>query len=102
MQRPCEVCTGLTKIGSPLPDSTRNKTRRVLVGDRIVMLCDAHTKELRERAVNDVSDLVTAFREPGGRRALVGRRSPLDRRVFPARPEGRRCSAGRRHDDVLD
>jgi hypothetical protein len=52
---------------------------------------DADTKSL------DV--LRELFQEPEGRRSFVDRRSPLDRRLFPPRPEGRRASAGRRSED---
>lgn len=99
MSRPCEVCESLAK-SIPVPEP--KKVRRVLVGDRIVALCDAHADQLRRSGMNDVEGLRELFVETGGRRSLVGRRSPLDRRVFPPRPEGRRRSAGRRHDDARD
>jgi hypothetical protein len=101
MLRPCEVCTGLHKVGV-ITDAESKKTRirRVLVGDRIVALCDAHAEQLKESRAGASDELRAFFMEPGGRRSLVGRRSPLDRRVFPARPEGRRRSDGRRRDDA--
>jgi len=102
MQRPCEVCSGLSKIGSASEDTSPRKTRRVLVGERIVTLCEAHAREVREQAIENIDGLRAHFPEPGGRRSLVGRRSPLDRRIFPARPEGRRRGEGRRHDDLAE
>jgi hypothetical protein len=101
MQRPCEVCTGLANIGIE-PARSRKKIRRVLVGDRIVALCDDHAEAARSLGFNEPDELRSHFMEPGGRRSLVGRRSPLDRRVFPVRPEGRRRSTGRRRHDVSD
>lgn len=102
MRRPCEVCAGLEKVGVVPRDKTHVKIRSVLVGRRIVSLCDAHARELRASGADDVEQLAALFSEPGGRRSLIGRRAPLDRRVFPPRPEGRRCSAGRRHDDAAE
>jgi hypothetical protein len=74
----------------------------VLIGDRIVALCAQHSDQLRRSGAGDVDGLQQVFPEPDGRRSLVGRRAPLDRRVFPPRPEGRRCSDGRRHDDARE
>jgi hypothetical protein len=102
MQRPCEVCSGLSKIGSQSESASSRKTRRVLVGERIVTLCDVHAREVRERAIESIDDLREHFPEPGGRRSLIGRRAPLDRRIFPPRPEGRRHGEGRRHDDHVE
>jgi hypothetical protein len=48
----------------------------------------AGTKELRQ-----------VFHERKGQRSLIDRRQELDRRVFPARPEGRRYGGGRRAND---
>jgi len=100
MQRPCEVCETLAKLtdGSEPP----KRVRRVLVGDRIVALCAAHSDQLRRSGAGDVEGMRELFTEPGGKRSLIGRRSPLDRRVFPPRPEGRRRGGGRRHDDARD
>jgi hypothetical protein len=74
----------------------------VLVGERIVLLCDEHAAEVRKKGGIDVPELREAFMEPGGRRSVVDRRSPLDRRIFPPRPEGRRHDDGRRRDDSQD
>lgn len=73
--------------------------RRVLVGERLMHLCDSHARLLEGVAPASVSELRQIFREAGGRRSLVERRQALDRRVFPARPEGRRRNSGRRATD---
>jgi hypothetical protein len=88
----CEVCETLGRA--------RTKGKRVLVGERLVALCAAHERVLSSLPVVSVSELRTLFRENGGKRSLVERRQELDRRVFPARPEGRRRSSGRRDRDA--
>jgi hypothetical protein len=74
----------------------------VLIGERIVTLCDRHADEVRRSGQTDMDALCRMYQEPGGRRSLVDRRASLDRRVFPPRPEGRRRNAGRRHDDARE
>ncbi|MFO0568842.1 MAG: hypothetical protein U0263_24480 [Polyangiaceae bacterium] len=101
MQRPCEVCDGLAKLELQAA-ADKPKVRRVLVGERIVALCEVHAAQVKRAGTTDVDTLRELFPEPSGRRSLVGRRSPLDRRVFPPRPEGRRRSGGRRADDARD
>jgi hypothetical protein len=76
------------------------KLRRILIEDRIVALCDAHAVKVRERAPGSIGELRRLFREQKGKRSLIGRRAPVDRRIFPARPEGRRASTGRRAGDA--
>lgn len=98
MARCCEVCAALG-AGEPGGGSARPKLRRVLVEDRIVALCDVHADAVAEDGITTLAGLRGLFPEPLGRRSLVSRRSPLDRRVFPVRPEGRRRSFGRRADD---
>lgn len=92
MSRMCEVCTTL---GS----SAKSKVRRILIAERIVALCQDHAKTAQDADPSSVPELRGLYAEPSGRRSLLSRRSPLDRRVFPARPEGRRGSDGRRADD---
>jgi hypothetical protein len=77
----------------------RGKLRRILVDERVVALCNEHAAAALDHGVTTLSALRRLFPESDGRRSLVPRRSPLDRRVFPARPEGRRRSSGRRSGD---
>ena len=76
-----------------------HKLRRVLIEDRLVALCDPHAEYVRTHDPSSVDELRALFRERRGKRSAVGRRTPVDRRVFPARPEGRRAAAGRRATD---
>jgi hypothetical protein len=71
----------------------------VLVEDRIVALCSMHADEFLESGLATVEQLRAHFVEPGGARSLVPRRAVLDRRIFPARPEGRRLGTGRREGE---
>lgn len=89
MSRKCEVC-----------DTAKGRTRRVLVEDRIVALCEEHAATVQMSGVNTIEALRGLFAEPDGQRSRVERRSPLDRRIFPARPEGRRRGDGRRTGDA--
>jgi hypothetical protein len=73
--------------------------RRVVVEDRIVALCPAHAASFEASGATTIAELRNAFLESAGHRSLVGQRSPLDRRVFPPRPEGRRRGDGRRASD---
>lgn len=88
----CEVCETL---GRP----ATGRSKRVLVGERLIALCAAHARVLASLPVASVAELQRVFRESGGRRSLVERRQELDRRLFPARPEGRRRNDGRRSSD---
>lgn len=85
------------QAGEPAPAG--GKMHRVLLGDRVVALCHEHAAATRQRKVDSVAELRDLFTEMPGGRSLVDRRSPLDRRVFPPRPEGRRRAAGRRTSD---
>ncbi|HLV68635.1 MAG TPA: hypothetical protein VKY73_22615 [Polyangiaceae bacterium] len=73
--------------------------RRLLVGTRIVALCQSHAECVERNGVADLEALRALFTEADGRRSLIERRAPLDRRVFPPRPEGRRRGNGRRSND---
>jgi hypothetical protein len=98
MRRNCEICASIPSLasgGEPAP-----RLRRVLVGERILALCVEHANLVRERDIDSVEELRAHVREVDGKRSLIPRRSPLDRRVFPARPEGRRRDSGRRATDV--
>jgi hypothetical protein len=65
-----------------------------------VALCEAHAEKVRAQAPESLAELRRLFRERSGKRSLISRRAPLDRRLFPARPEGRRASQGRRVGDA--
>lgn len=96
MTRSCEVCAGKR----PLARSHKaHKLRRVLIEDRLFALCDAHADYVRMHDPGSVAELRALFRERRGKRSVVDRRTPLDRRMFPARPEGRRATSGRRAGD---
>jgi hypothetical protein len=97
MQRRCEICEASAAGSDKAP--AEKKLRRVLFEERIVMLCDAHAERARSQDARTIEELRALFREVSGQRSLLSRRSPLDRRVFPARPEGRRGSGGRRVSD---
>ncbi|HKO52076.1 MAG TPA: hypothetical protein VJV79_30410 [Polyangiaceae bacterium] len=98
MTRKCELCATLkTRVSAA--EHQPGKLRRVLVEDRVVALCAAHAEQVKQQAPTTVAALREAFTERRGQRSLLERRAPLDRRTFPARPEGRRASSGRRASD---
>jgi len=78
-----------------------SKLHRILIEDRIVVLCDGHAHRVHALGIGTIEELRSRFREKGeqGKRSLISRRAPVDRRIFPARPEGRRASTGRRSSD---
>jgi hypothetical protein len=95
MARRCEVCENLT------PDAPlTRKLQRFLVEARVVALCPEHATAFREERPETLAAVARLFREVQGKRSLVSRRSPIERRQFPMRPEGRRHNAGRRAGDV--
>ncbi|HYP98294.1 MAG TPA: hypothetical protein VER96_06445 [Polyangiaceae bacterium] len=98
MARKCELCAVL-KTRLSAGEHGAAKLRRVLIEDRVIALCGAHAEKVKQQAPNTVAELRAAFTERSGLRSLLSRRAPLDRRAFPARPEGRRASAGRRASD---
>lgn len=96
MARRCEVCENLT------PDApVTRKLHRFLVEARVVALCAEHAFTFRERRPDTLQGVAELFREESGKRSLVSRRAPIERRQFPLRPEGRRRSGGRRAGDVV-
>ncbi len=96
MAKYCEACSALASEGA-VPSNAR-RVRNLLVGDRIVYLCDFHADLVVRKDLSSIAALRSALHEPQGKRSLVDRRGPLDRRAF-ARPEGRRHVAGRRASD---
>jgi hypothetical protein len=95
MARCCEVCENL----SPGAEPTR-RLRRFLVEDRVLALCAEHAHAFHEQRPDTLDEVFRLFREDTGKRSLVARRAPIERRQFPMRPEGRRRSTGRRTGDV--
>lgn len=94
--RVCEICSVGSTASKP---AAAHPLSQVLIEDRMVALCDTHLAEVERAGVERLSQLFELFSEPMGQRRAPERRSPLDRRVFPARPEGRRRGAGRRETD---
>ena len=98
MSRACEICENHASQARPQP-AAHGKIKRLLVEDRVVSLCEIHAAHYRASGNMTLRELSALFREEAGRRSLLLRRAPLDRRVFPARPEGRRHNGGRRRTD---
>jgi hypothetical protein len=94
MARRCEVCESL----SPEAPAAR-RLQRFLIEGRVLALCAEHAHAFREHRPETIEGVSKLFREDAGKRSLVSRRAPLDRRQFPMRPEGRRRSDGRRAND---
>jgi hypothetical protein len=100
MSRSCEVCAHLAEKPRPARKPPA-RLRRLAVEGRIVALCEAHATAVADANAKSLDVLRELFREADGNRSLVDRRSPLDRRLFPPRPEGRRRSMGRRDKDTV-
>jgi len=94
MARRCEVCESLSPDAAPA-----RRLQRFLIEGRVLALCAEHAHTFRERRPETLAGVTELFREEAGKRSLVSRRAPLDRRQFPMRPEGRRRSNGRRAAD---
>jgi len=91
----CEICAA----SSPDAPKPKGRLHRFLLEGRVLSLCAEHARIFREQRPESLLGAAELFREPSGRRSSLGRRSPLDRRQFPMRPEGRRRAAGRRGTD---
>ena len=96
MARRCEVCETLSPDAEPV-----RRLQRFLLEGRVLALCPEHAHAFREARPDTLDGVALLFREESGKRALVQRRAPLDRRQFPMRPEGRRRTGGRRGGDAL-
>jgi len=94
MARVCEVCESLSPQAVPA-----RRLQRFLVEGRVLALCAEHAHTFREQRPDTFEGVALLFQEDTGKRSLVSRRAPLDRRQFPMRPEGRRRSGGRRAGD---
>jgi hypothetical protein len=95
MARRCEVCESLSPEAPPA-----RRLQRFLIEGRVLALCAEHAHTFREQRPETLDGVMQLFRDESGKRALISRRAPLDRRQFPMRPEGRRRSAGRRAGDA--
>jgi hypothetical protein len=78
-----------------------SRVKRIILEGRVVALCDDHAHAVLEEGIETLRELRERFLEADGRRSRIDRRSPLDRRAFPPRPEGRRKGQGRRTSDPL-
>jgi hypothetical protein len=96
VQRACEICSGTKDQGKVTSD------RYLLIEGRVVALCASHLTAVKRSKIKTLAALHKAFREMTGARSLMSRRATSNRRVFPARPEGRRKGDGRRWQDKLD
>jgi hypothetical protein len=97
MAKHCEACTS-DRHSEHCP-KVAHRVRNVLIGNRIVQLCDEHARRALEGSIPDVETLMQLARPLGERRSPIDRRGPFDRRMFPPRPEGRRLESTRRQDD---
>lgn len=95
MARRCDVCENLTPDAPPA-----RKLQRFLVETRVLALCAEHAATYREQRPETLTGVAQLFREESGKRSLLARRAPIERRQFPMRPEGRRHNGGRRSTDV--
>lgn len=96
----CEMCAGLPPGLRRKPAGGNQRLRRLLFDGRILSLCELHARKVHDSGAETAAELRALFVEPNGKRSLVDRRSPVDRRLFPARPEGRRRAGGRRRGDA--
>jgi hypothetical protein len=97
MGRQCEACSALELSGHKPLRTTRIRT--LLVADRLFCFCDTHADVVRDAAPKSIEDIRDLLKEPDGLRSLMARRSDVNRRIFPPRPEGRRRSQARRSSD---
>jgi hypothetical protein len=96
MSRCCEICgPEVRAAGKPAA-----RLSRFIIERRIVVLCKRHAAAVRLAGPETLAELRALFHETWGKRSLLPRRAPLDRRIFPARPEGRRLGIGRRANDL--
>jgi hypothetical protein len=86
--RQCEIC-----------GASQGRVKAIDCGTRLVSLCEAHALAAKRATARSLEALRQLFVEAEGRRTLIGRRAPDERRLFPPRPEGRRQKSGRRATD---
>ena len=100
MARQCELCTPSAAPSVPeKPAPKPSRLRRIAIEDRVLALCQTHADRVRSIAPNTLSELRLRLAEENGQRSLLDRRAAVDRRAFPARPEGRRGAKSRRASD---
>lgn len=97
MRNGCVVCRGLDRS---IKDATGKRLFKLNVEDRLVTVCAEHRQAIKNSTPVSWHELRALFREENGRRSLIGRRAELDRRMFPARPEGRRRAERRREQSA--
>lgn len=83
----CEVCGAAAALPGLALDA------------RVVLLCREHKRLAKAHEATSFEAVRALFIEESGRRALLSRRGPAERRLFPPRPEGRRHGQGRRLSD---
>ena len=66
----------------------KHRIRNLLIDHRIVFLCDSHAREVLDAGIESISALMQLTRNTADRRSVIERRYPIDRRIFPPRPEG--------------
>lgn len=97
MAKQCEACSALALRGHKPLRTTR--IRNLLVAGRLFRFCDTHAEVVRNADPSGIEDIRNLLKEPDGLRSVVARRSDVNRRIFPPRPEGRRRSEARRSTD---
>jgi hypothetical protein len=95
MSRGCEICQSLAASTGALVTSKKREVFRVLMSDRLLVLCAEHAAEVENTRVNTLDELRGYFLEPfPGQRSLIPRRSAFDTpEALPGcRSPGRRAS----------
>jgi hypothetical protein len=99
MSRGCEICRSLAASTGALVTSQKSVTFRVLMSDRLLVLCAEHAAEVENTRANTLDELRGRFLEPfPGQRSLIPRRSVYEQRNTPP---GQR-SPGRRAGDRVN
>jgi hypothetical protein len=96
MPRGCEICFSLSQATGALVTSRERALYRVLMPQRVLLLCSEHADEVIGVGVQDLDQLRARFREPfPGQRSLIPRRGfkPFARGATGrVRAQGRRAS----------
>ena len=97
MSRGCEICRSLAASTGALVTSKRSTVFRVLMSDRLLVLCAEHAAEVENTRVNTLDELRGYFLEPfPGQRSLIPRRSMYEapEALAGCRSPGRRAGDG--------